>query len=197
MSAANLAAALVEFQSKIPVITKNKTAKIPTKAGNSYSYNYADLSDIWDAIRAPLKECGLAVTQALVEGGLNTTIWHVSGESYGASTTFDTSRCSPQEAGSAITYFRRYALTSMLGISTEEDDDGKAGGTKTAPRKAVAAQTDLAKAKDSLRAAMAKAKLSKDQMKDYEWVATATEADIDRINGVAEALSLGKAVQTA
>jgi hypothetical protein len=33
---------------------------------------------------------------------------------------------SAQEVGSLITYFRRYALVALLGIATEEDDDGNA-----------------------------------------------------------------------
>jgi excinuclease UvrABC ATPase subunit len=32
----------------------------------------------------------------------------------------------PQGQGSAITYMRRYALSAILGIATEEDDDGNA-----------------------------------------------------------------------
>ena len=34
---------------------------------------------------------------------------------------------SPQSQGSIITYMRRYALGALLGIATDEDDDGTAG----------------------------------------------------------------------
>lgn len=189
----SLAAALVEFQSKVPAIPKNKVAKIPTKSGPGYSYNYADLSDIWDAIRAPLKECGLAVTQGLSPGGLTTKIWHTSGETYEERVEFDTTNRTPQEAGSVITYYRRYALTAMLGISTEEDDDGKSVSTPraaTRPPKLSALET----AKAELREAMASAGLSDEQMADYIWVGTATDADIDKIRGAAAVLRMGKAV---
>jgi hypothetical protein len=32
----------------------------------------------------------------------------------------------PQKLGSAITYYRRYAIVTLLGLVTEEDDDGNA-----------------------------------------------------------------------
>ncbi len=38
----------------------------------------------------------------------------------------------PQGQGSAITYMRRYALSAVLGIRTEEDDDGNAASNKGA-----------------------------------------------------------------
>jgi ERF superfamily len=36
---------------------------------------------------------------------------------------------SPQGQGSAITYLRRYALSAVLGIATEDDDDGNAASS--------------------------------------------------------------------
>ena len=80
-----LAAALVAFQASAPSINKRRTALIPTKAGGSYSYKYADLSDIKDSIRESLAACGLAVTQSLVGGssgfmGIRTILWHETGQ---------------------------------------------------------------------------------------------------------------------
>lgn len=130
-----LAEALVEFQSKVPVIPKNHTAKIKTKTGSDYQYSYADLADMWEAIRTPLKDCGLAVTQHLVGGsdgytGIKTKIWHKSGETDESTVDVPTGEKSAQEVGSQITYYKRYSLSSALGISTEEDDDGEAGNSK-------------------------------------------------------------------
>lgn len=42
----------------------------------------------------------------------------------------------PQAAGSAITYYRRYSLTAILGLATDDDDDG-AGGDKRLNGKTV------------------------------------------------------------
>lgn len=130
----NLASALVKFQSVVPVIPKNQTAKIPMKSGGSYSYNYADLADIWEAIRKPLKDNGLAVTQMLKSTDTTdfivTKIWFENGETEKEEFAIPTGGKSPQEVGSVITYYKRYALGAALGISTEEDDDGASGNSK-------------------------------------------------------------------
>lgn len=152
-----LAKALVKFQSVVPVIPKNQTAKIPMKAGGSYSYKYADLADIWEAIRKPLKECGLAVTQML--GELNgddviyTKIWHESGEVEEKPFRIPTNGKTPQEVGSVVTYYKRYALGAALGISTEEDDDGKAGNSVPVAKESES--TVLARAKTAINKELA------------------------------------------
>lgn len=133
-----LAKALVGFQKIVPVIEKTQTARIPTKSGGEYSYKYADLADIWAAIRTPLATCGLAVTQFLVGGsdgftGIETTVWHESGQTKTGIVDVPTDGKSAQEAGSLFTYYKRYALGAALGISTEEDDDGKSGNSAPAP----------------------------------------------------------------
>ena len=57
--------ALSAFQAKMPTIEKNKEANIPTKSGRVIHYTYADLAAIWKAIRKPLTENGLFVSQML------------------------------------------------------------------------------------------------------------------------------------
>lgn len=141
-----LAHALVLFQGVVPVIPKNRTAKIPTKTGGSYSYQYADLSDIWDAIRSPLRDNGLAVTQQLCsphgsnEVGITTTIWHESGQHDSSTFYVSTAQKNPQEVGSLLTYYKRYALAAALGISTDQDDDGVAAthAARPAPKPSAA-----------------------------------------------------------
>lgn len=147
-----LAAALVSFQATVPTIPKNRVANIPTKNGGSYSYSYADLTDIWDAIRNPLKENDLAVTQALAGGssgwtGIRTTVWHKSGQNVSETAEMQTQGKTPQEIGSQITYFKRYALSAILGIATDEDDDGNAASQERAHSPLVTLD-DLKKAAD-------------------------------------------------
>lgn len=123
-----LAAALVAFQGEVPPIPKNRVAKM-----GSYSYRYADINDMWDALREPLHRHGLAVTQPLAAAtqpghiAIRTTIWHESGETHAETAEFPIAGRTPQEIGSAITYAKRYALAAALGISVDDDDDGNAG----------------------------------------------------------------------
>ena len=56
----------------------------------------------------------------------------------------------PQAVGSAITYARRYALSAMIGIVSEEDDDGESamGRTQTQAKTAPQAQAKTAPVKE-------------------------------------------------
>lgn len=199
-----LAAALVDFQAAVPVIPKNKTASISTRSGGSYSYSYADLADIWEVIRKPLKDHGLAVTQALCGGsdgwlGIQTTVWHKSGQSFGETVEVPVDDRTAQEVGSQITYFKRYALAAILGISTEEDDDGKVASTRKPPAKKPtksAAKPTLEQVKADLRSEIKRVEAESGQRisDQYFWVKNATDDDIPRILGMVEALKLGKVV---
>lgn len=130
-----LADALAKAQGAFPAIRKGKTAKVKgtSKSGKDfeYSYAYADLSDIMDAIRKALAENGLSIIQPIGKGTngdglvLVTRLLHSSGQWLEEDYPVDVYE-RPQEQGSAITYARRYAVTALLGIAAEEDDDGQA-----------------------------------------------------------------------
>ena len=114
----NLATALKLFQGEIKAVKKD--AENPF-----FKSKYADLSSILEAIREPLSKNGLAVAQfPSGENQLITILMHDSGEWIEDSFTMKPVDQKPQSVGSVITYMRRYALGAVLGISTEEDDDG-------------------------------------------------------------------------
>lgn len=119
--------ALTSFQKSAPKIKKDKTARIPTKKGGEYSYKYADLASIWDAIRGSLADNKLSVMQSPHnyngEQGMTTVIMHESGEWVEETMKLIVVEDSPQGQGSAITYARRYMLSAMLGIVADEDND--------------------------------------------------------------------------
>jgi hypothetical protein len=123
-----LAEALAKFQASVRTIAKDKTARIESAKGK-YQYSYADLASVMEAIRAPLSAAGLSVSQPVVfkDGGLwlRTVLIHTSGEFLESFYPLPNNPGSPQAMGSAITYARRYTLSSILGIVTEEDDDAR------------------------------------------------------------------------
>ena len=47
----NIALAMSKLQGTVGLIPKSKTAIVPMKSGGQFKYSYADLADIWDAIR--------------------------------------------------------------------------------------------------------------------------------------------------
>ena len=132
-SLASIAAALCKAQAEFPAVPRDKTVEVQKKTGRSCSFKYGPLDSVLQHLRPTLAKHGLAVTQLLEDGpSLTTMLLHSSGEYLSARMPLPVSPAmSAQEIGSAITYMRRYAIVSILGIATEEDDDGNdaAGNT--------------------------------------------------------------------
>ena len=120
-----LHAALVAALSELTTVTKGNTAKIPTKDGGSYSYTYADLSDVVCLTRPALAAHGLVALTPIVDGpAVRVLIVHTSGEELDLGAFPFAAGRDAQSHGSAVTYARRYALLAALGIAPDDDDDG-------------------------------------------------------------------------
>lgn len=141
----DLAASLSKFQSQIKSISMNAEAKIEGRGGSgnaySYKYKYADLAAVWDAIRKPLTDNGLAFIQLpeISDGKVDVegVVLHNTGQFISDIITMIPTKSDPQSVGSAITYARRYQIAAMLGLVTDEDDDGgKATATPKTTTKA-------------------------------------------------------------
>ena len=117
----NLNQALVKFHANLKPIAKD--AQNPF-----FKSDYLTLSGILDAVRPLLASVDLALIQAMRVDGertiLITKIIHVTGEEITSEMILPQNN-DPQKFGSLITYYKRYQLQALLGISTsEEDDDG-------------------------------------------------------------------------
>lgn len=139
-----LATALAKAQALFVSVPKTKIARIPTKAGGEYSYNYSDLADTIDMIRKPLSDNGLSIVQ--MPSGENgmcevyTQLSHASGQWIGSTIRYVVSAGDIKLLGTAITYLRRYALAAMLGLASDDDDDGT-GSTNNHGTTGARAQT--------------------------------------------------------
>lgn len=127
-----LAEALVAAQAELPcVIGKDADGQIGSRA-----YRYLTLDKLIAETRPILQKHGLAIMQHPTmerrdgEGfvpSLATTLIHgASGESFGNVMPLYLTDKTMQGLGAAITYARRYAWQSILGIAAEEDTDGPA-----------------------------------------------------------------------
>jgi len=120
--------ALAKAQSEFPSIKK-------TENNPYFKSKYASLSNVLEAVTSILHKNGLYFSQSPTsEGdrvGVKTRIIHAdSGEMLEESFVLPLAKADPQGAGSAITYARRYALVSMLGLNMDEDDDGNLASGK-------------------------------------------------------------------
>ena len=124
---ADLAAALVHAQGEMGGALKDS-------ANPFFKSKYADLESVWGACRGPLAKYGLAVVQSPSAEGLRvsveTLLIHTSGQWIRGTVSVAAKEDSPQAVGSCITYLRRYALQSFVGVAPEDDDGEAAEGRK-------------------------------------------------------------------
>jgi hypothetical protein len=116
----NLTQGLAKFHAMVGKISKD--AKNPF-----FKSNYASLPHIITEVSEPLEKAGLILSQFPNGDGLTTMLIHAeSGEYISATYTLQVVRQNdPQAQGSAISYARRYAITSILNLAIS-DDDGEA-----------------------------------------------------------------------
>jgi hypothetical protein len=114
-----LASALCAAQSQMGGAVKDS-------ANPFFKSSYADLTSVIKAIKQPFADNGLSYTQFPVSNengvGVSTRLMHTSGQWLEMEYTLPTVKKDPQASGSCISYARRYALQSIAGIPTAEDD---------------------------------------------------------------------------
>lgn len=121
-----LVSALAKARAEFDAVTKN--------ANNPFfKSKYADLSEVIGAITPALSANGLVVVQPIVqtENGLllRTQLYHVGGGVIESTFAIPENK-DIQKLGSAITYVRRYSLSSLIGVAPQDDDGNAAAGKK-------------------------------------------------------------------
>lgn len=143
---------LAAFQQEVPVIHKGT---------QGFGYSYADLPAIFEKINPILAKHGLGFTQLLQsKDGLSylvTLVFHIeSGENIESQIILPQVTLKGmndyQSFGSGVTYFRRYALSSALGLVTDKDTDASGEQVKDEPKKPTIDNKRLGKAIESIAA---------------------------------------------
>jgi hypothetical protein len=138
-----IAAALAKAQAQLVNPEKSLVATIRSDeaSGSERSFRYAPLSSGLDIVRKTLSQYEIATVQttSIDETAgivrLSTVLAHASGEWIAS----DWPVCSigetaaPHRMGAALTYARRYALFTLVGIAGEDDLDAPDLNTPTAP----------------------------------------------------------------
>jgi len=143
---AEYAKALAAAQTEIKNPLKNKTARITSSKGN-YTYKYADIADVLDCVRPVLSKNGLSIMQptAIADGMLilRTRITHTSGEWTESEYPVCTLGQGDHKAmGAAMTMARRYALTSHIGVASDEDTDAEGAASVNTRKSSAQAKRD-------------------------------------------------------
>ena len=107
------------------------TPAIKDAANPFFKSKYANLCSVYKSCQEPLSKNGLSISQPTMrdENGqwiLVTKLLHSSGQWMSSHTPIITAKADIQAFGSAVTYARRYALSALVGVVTDEDDDGEA-----------------------------------------------------------------------
>lgn len=159
MNTNTLNAALVSALGELRNVAKDKV-------NPHFKNRYTSLDAILDATRPVLAKHGLALSQEPVfqdgMAGVVTRIIHTSGESRESTLLLPLRDQSAQGVGSCLSYARRYAAAAVLGIASDEDDDGQQASTpsKAVSKPAIAKPVIPAK-KDVPVVSMAKRELPK------------------------------------
>lgn len=110
---------LYNLQLEIGVISKDVTNPF-------YKSKYFDINSLIGQLHPLLKKHGLLLLQPIQNNEVKSIILEINGDGKVESGINLPTIPDPQKLGSAITYFRRYTLQSLLALQAEDDDGNKA-----------------------------------------------------------------------
>jgi hypothetical protein len=124
-----LAEALVSAQKEIRFATKDST-------NPHFKSKYANINSVIEAVKKPLNDNGIAILQSLSPSDdnklhLTTRLLHSSGEWIEDTAVCPIQKQDPQGLGSAISYIRRYSISSLCALYAD-DDDGQSAALNAA-----------------------------------------------------------------
>jgi hypothetical protein len=126
---AKLAEALAKVQAALPKLERDRTVEVQQKSGGTYSYSYATLANLSEAVLPLLAKHGLSFVAMPGLGAdgkmcLRYHLLHSSGECLTGEFPLS-GEGGIQAIGGRITYARRYCLAAVVGIAADEDDESR------------------------------------------------------------------------
>lgn len=129
---------ILKLQSEIGVLSKTETNPF-------FKSKYLDINALLAQLQPLLSKHGLLVTQPLivVEGKNALATFVMDGDKQLVSSSILLPQIDdPQKMGSAITYYRRYALQSLFLLQAEDDDGNLGSGKKVKKIKSITEETE-------------------------------------------------------
>jgi len=116
---------LLQFQNKLRKVGKD---------AKGYNYSYASFDNVVETIAPELNSQGLGYTHTFDGQDIVCTLFNAEGETITSKLTLSNEILkgmnASQSMGASITYARRYTLTAILGLVTDDDTDGVANTPK-------------------------------------------------------------------
>lgn len=124
MSKIKLLQNLAKVKSEIGKVSKDSTNPF-------FKSKYFDINSALEHVEPLLQKNGLVLLQPIESNKVRTEIHNVEDGQFVFSEMELPNLSDPQKLGSAITYFRRYTLQSLLGLQAEDDDGNRAAKAST------------------------------------------------------------------
>lgn len=108
---------------------KKEIGKISKDSTNPFfKSKYFDVNSLLEHVEPILQKHDLLLLQPISNGAVSTIIYDIDtdNKNYMSSSIPLPNIQDPQKLGSAITYYRRYTLQSLLGLQAEDDDGNSA-----------------------------------------------------------------------
>lgn len=121
-----LLTALASVKKEVGTLSKTETNPF-------FKSKYFDINSLIQQVEPLLEKNGLVLLQPILNGVVTSEIWHVETAQKVSSEINLGIINDPQKLGSAITYYRRYTLQSLLGLQAEDDDGNKASQSSAQP----------------------------------------------------------------
>lgn len=132
METTNQSSKLGELAKALAKAQSEMTAALKSSENPHFRSRYADLSAVFDACKEALNKNGFAIVQRVENDPhgacVETMLLHSSGEYVSSRCWLPVAQKTAQAYGSALSYSRRYGLSSLAGVyaSDGSDDDGNA-----------------------------------------------------------------------
>lgn len=113
------------------------------KDTRGYNYQYFDINQLLEKLQPLLEKAGMVLLQPIESGNVISRIYNLEDGKFVESVIKLPENVKPQDMGSAITYYRRYSLTSLLALTAEDDDGAKTNPKKIEDKKPITKTNDV------------------------------------------------------
>lgn len=119
----NIYHALSLLQSELKPVERSVEVTVKTKTGGQYKFKYAPLDKIMSMLYPLMGKYGLSIRHEITPAGIECILSHKSKEEIRSGVIQVARTGDMKDIGGQITYVRRYTVTMLFGIASDEDQE--------------------------------------------------------------------------